>query len=121
MRVGRECIFAGKYRYRMTTTATSLLSDRVLQMEESATLRMAQLGREVMAQGHDVISLSLGEPDFDTPEHIKEAAKKALDLGLTKYTPVPGTPDLKKAISDKFKRGKRAGLRPFPDRSKHRG
>ena len=88
----------------MTTTATSLLSDRVRQMEESATLRMAQLGREVKAKGFDVISLSLGEPDFDTPEHIKQAAKEALDLGLTKYTPVPGTPELKKAVSDKFKR-----------------
>ena len=73
-------------------------------MEESATLRMAQLGREVMAQGHDVISLSLGEPDFDTPEHIKQAAKEALDRGETKYTPVPGTAQLRKAISDKFKR-----------------
>ena len=73
-------------------------------MEESATLRMAQLGREVMAQGHDVISLSLGEPDFDTPDHIKQAAKDALDAGQTKYTPVPGTLELRKAISEKFKR-----------------
>ncbi len=81
-----------------------LLSERVLKMEESATLRMAQLGREVKAKGHDVISLSLGEPDFDTPEHIKEAAKAALDAGDTKYTPVPGTPALRQAISDKFKR-----------------
>lgn len=81
-----------------------LLSERVLKMEESATLRMAQLGREVKAKGHDVISLSLGEPDFDTPEHIKQAAKEALDAGDTKYTPVPGTPALRQAISDKFKR-----------------
>ncbi|MBB4078110.1 aspartate aminotransferase [Lewinella aquimaris] len=88
----------------MSTVATTRLSDRVLTMEESATLRMAQLGREVKAQGHDVISLSLGEPDFDTPEHIKQAAKEALDLGLTKYTPVPGTAEIKQAISDKFKR-----------------
>ena len=73
-------------------------------MTESATLRMAQLGREVRAQGHDVISLSLGEPDFDTPEHIKEAAKKALDEGHTKYTPVPGTMKLREAISAKFQR-----------------
>ena len=88
----------------MATTTASPLSHRVLNMEESATLRMAQLGREVMAQGHDVISLSLGEPDFDTPEHIKQAAKDALDRGETKYTPVPGTAQLRKAISDKFKR-----------------
>lgn len=88
----------------MATTLTSPLSNRVLNMTESATLRMAQLGREVKAQGHDVISLSLGEPDFDTPEHIKDAAKAALDAGDTKYTPVPGTMELRKAISAKFKR-----------------
>ena len=86
------------------STETSFLSDRVLRMKESATLRMAQLGREVRDQGHDVISLSLGEPDFDTPEHIKEAAKRALDAGKTKYTPVPGIAELRQAISDKFKR-----------------
>ncbi len=88
----------------MATTATSLLSDRVRNMEESATLRMAQLGREVKAKGFDVISLSLGEPDFDTPEHIKDAAKRALDAGHTKYTPVPGIAELRQAISDKFTR-----------------
>ena len=88
----------------MSTTVTSPLSDRVLRMEESATLRMAQLGREVKAQDHDVISLSLGEPDFDTPEHIKDAAKRALDAGKTKYTPVPGIAELRQAVSDKFKR-----------------
>lgn len=96
----------------MSTTLTSPLSTRVRNMEESATLRMAQLGREVKAQGHDVISLSLGEPDFDTPEHIKAAAKEALDLGLTKYTPVPGTPELRKAISDKFKRENELDYQP---------
>ncbi|MFT7120365.1 MAG: aspartate aminotransferase [Neolewinella sp.] len=85
-------------------TITSPLSSRVLRMEESATLKMAQLGREVKAQGYDVISLSLGEPDFDTPEHIKDAAKAALDAGYTKYTPVPGTMELREAISAKFKR-----------------
>ena len=86
------------------STLTSPLSQRVQRMKESATLKMAQLGREVRAQGHDVISLSLGEPDFDTPEHIKDAAKAALDRGETKYTPVPGTAELRQAISDKFKR-----------------
>ncbi|MFK8161866.1 MAG: pyridoxal phosphate-dependent aminotransferase [Lewinella sp.] len=88
----------------MSTTITSPLSNRVLNMTESATLKMAQLGREVKAQGHDVISLSLGEPDFDTPDHIKDAAKAALDAGKTKYTPVAGTADLKAAVSAKFKR-----------------
>ena len=86
------------------STTTSPLSARVRKMKESATLRMAQLGREVRDQGHDVISLSLGEPDFDTPEHIKDAAKRALDAGHTKYTPVPGIPELRQAISEKFKR-----------------
>ena len=86
------------------STVISPLSQRVRRMKESATLKMAQLGREVRAQGHDVISLSLGEPDFDTPVHIKDAAKAALDRGETKYTPVPGTAELRQAISDKFKR-----------------
>lgn len=73
-------------------------------MEESATLKMARMARELAAEGHQVISLSLGEPDFDTPDHIKEAAKKALDDGYTKYTPVPGLPELREAIVRKFKR-----------------
>ena len=59
-------------------------------MQESSTLRMAQLSRDLSAQGHHVINLSIGEPDFTTPKHICEAAKKALDEGYTKYTPVPG-------------------------------
>jgi aspartate aminotransferase len=88
----------------MDTLAAQLLSRRVLEMEESATLRMAQLARNLAAQGHKVINLSLGEPDFDTPEHIKAAAKKALDDGFTKYTPVAGLLDLRQAIARKFKR-----------------
>ena len=80
------------------------LSDRVLQMEESATLMMARLARQLSIQGHKVISLSLGEPDFDTPMHVREAAKKALDEGFTRYTPVAGIPELRDAISRKFMR-----------------
>lgn len=80
------------------------LSDLVNSMKESATIAMAQLARDVASEGHDVISLTLGEPDFDTPEHIKDAAKQALDDGYTKYTPVPGLPELRKAIQTKFKR-----------------
>ncbi|MDH3649746.1 MAG: pyridoxal phosphate-dependent aminotransferase, partial [Saprospiraceae bacterium] len=79
------------------------LSSRVNRMQESATLKMAQLSRDLTAQGNHVINLSIGEPDFDTPVHIKEAAKKALDEGYTKYTPVPGLPELRQAIVDKFK------------------
>lgn len=88
----------------MSTLSISALSQRIQRMEESATLKMAQLARDLTAQGHEVISLSIGEPDFDTPQHIKEAAKKALDEGYTKYTPVPGLPELRKAIKNKFKR-----------------
>jgi len=88
----------------MTIDTTALLSERILNMEESATLKMTRLARELKAEGHDVISLSIGEPDFDTPEHIKEAAKKALDEGFTKYTPVSGLADLIEAIQTKFKR-----------------
>ncbi|MCL4117137.1 UNVERIFIED_CONTAM: hypothetical protein GTU68_021624 [Idotea baltica] len=73
-------------------------------MEESATIKMSQMARDLAAKGHHVISLSLGEPDFDTPIHIKEAAKAALDNGDTKYTPVPGKMGLRKAIVEKFKR-----------------
>lgn len=88
----------------MTEVSSPALSRLVMEMHESATLRMAQMGRNLKAQGFDVISLSLGEPDFDTPDHIKEAAKKALDDGYTKYTPVPGLPELRQAIVNKFKR-----------------
>lgn len=88
----------------MPTVSIQRLSQRVQQMEESATIRMAQMARDLAAQGHNVINLSLGEPDFDTPAHIKEAAKKALDEGYTKYTPVPGLVELRQAIQAKFKR-----------------
>jgi aspartate aminotransferase len=80
------------------------VSDRLKNMAESATIKMAQLARELKSQGHEVISLSLGEPDFDTPEHIKEAATRALQNGYTKYTPVPGLVELQEAIVTKFKR-----------------
>ncbi len=80
------------------------LSDRILQMAESATIKMSQKARELRAAGHDIINLSLGEPDFDTPDHIKEAAMQALRDGYTKYTPVPGLPEFREAISEKFKR-----------------
>ncbi len=89
----------------MAATDTSRrISQRVQRMEESATIRMAQLARDLSAKGHNVISLSIGEPDFDTPDHIKQAAKDALDQGYTKYTPVPGLPELRKAIQEKFRR-----------------
>ena len=80
------------------------LAERLNCIVESKTLKMSKLSRELSAKGFDVINLSLGEPDFNTPEHIKEAAKKALDDNFTVYTPVPGYLDLREAISNKFKR-----------------
>lgn len=88
----------------MSYTATQRLSKFVTQMNESSTLRMAQMSRDLAAKGYHVINLSIGEPDFITPEHIREAAKRALDEGYTKYTPVPGLPELRQAIVEKFKR-----------------
>lgn len=81
-----------------------ILSDRINNLSESQTLAMARLSRELIAQGKDIISLSIGEPDFDTPQFIKDAAKKAIDENYTHYTPVPGYPELRKAVSLKFKR-----------------
>ncbi|HNY43910.1 MAG TPA: pyridoxal phosphate-dependent aminotransferase [Bacteroidales bacterium] len=80
------------------------VSDRLNKMPVSATLAMAQKSRDLQAQGIDVINLSIGEPDFDTPQHIKDAAKKAIDDNFTHYPPVPGYESLRKAIVEKFKR-----------------
>lgn len=80
------------------------IANRIIEMQESATILMATKARELKSKGFDIIDLSLGEPDFDTPIHIKEAAKKALDAGFTKYTPVAGNLDLREAIVRKFKR-----------------
>ncbi len=79
------------------------LSERIKAMAASATLAMAQKSRELKAKGLDIISLSLGEPDFNTPGYIKEAAKKAIDDNYSKYPPVPGYNDLREAISKKFR------------------
>ena len=80
------------------------LSNRVDKLSESQTLAMSKKTRELQATGRDIINLSIGEPDFDTPTFIKEAAKSALDQNITHYTPVAGILDLRKAISEKFKR-----------------
>jgi aspartate aminotransferase len=85
-------------------TNMSALSNRINNLSESATIKMAKMGRELAAKGVDVISLSFGEPDFHTPEHIKEAAKKAMDENYTYYTPVSGYPELRKAIAAKLKK-----------------
>jgi aspartate aminotransferase len=101
-RVAEEIIVAGPQS----------LSGRVTSMSESQTLEMAKKARELKAKGFDVISLNLGEPDFITPEHICNAAKKALDEGFTFYTPVAGIPDLKKGIADKLQRDNQIDCKP---------
>src|SRR6187551_2457060 len=80
------------------------LSSRLERFSEPETLKMAKLGRELRSQGIDIIDLSLGEPDFDTPQHIKDAAKKAVDDNWSHYSPVAGYPDLREAVCAKFKR-----------------
>src|SRR5919107_42867 len=80
------------------------LSDALSRIKPSATIVMTQKARDLKAKGRDVISLAAGEPDFDTPDHIKAAAKAAIDRGETKYTPVSGIPALREAIVKKFKR-----------------
>jgi len=97
----------------MTTALTApLLSDRIQLMQESATIAMAKKSRELAAQGVDVINLSFGEPDFQTPDYIKDAAKRALDEGYTHYTPVPGYLDLRQAICDKLLRDNQLVYQP---------
>ena len=88
----------------MEKTAINLLSERVKNLSESATIAMARKSRELKAQGIDVISLSLGEPDFNTPDFIKQAAKEGIDQNYSKYMAVNGYEDLRMAISAKFKR-----------------
>ncbi len=82
----------------------NLLSNRINNLSESATIRMNKLGRELKAKGIDVISLSFGETDFNTPDYIKAAAKEAIDSNYSFYTPVSGYADLRKAISEKLDR-----------------
>ncbi|MEY3599895.1 MAG: hypothetical protein RLZZ463_672 [Bacteroidota bacterium] len=84
--------------------STQHLTDRINQMAVSATLAMAAKARELKQEGRDIIGLSLGEPDFNVPDFIKEAAKKAIDENWSSYSPVDGYVELKKAIAGKFQR-----------------
>ena len=88
------------------------LSSRLDLFAEPETLKMAKLGRELRAKGIDVIDLSLGEPDFDTPDHIKSALKKAVDDNYSHYTPVAGYPDLREAVCTKLKRDNNLEYKP---------
>jgi len=89
-----------------------LLSDRINNLSTSQTLAMAALARELKSQGKDIISLSLGEPDFNTPDFVKEAAKKAIDENYSQYTPVEGYLELREAICRKFKRDNNLEYKP---------
>lgn len=95
-----------------SAVAGQYLAERINALEESSTLAMTKKARELAAQGHKVISLSVGEPDFKTPEHICEAAKKAIDDGFHGYSPVAGYPDLRKAIADKLLRDNNIDWKP---------
>ncbi len=88
----------------MVKSSQLTLSDRVLSIKESPTLAITAKAGKYKAEGRPIIGLAAGEPDFDTPQHIKDAAKAAIDAGFTKYTPVTGTQGLKKAIVNKFKK-----------------
>ncbi|MRI83221.1 MAG: pyridoxal phosphate-dependent aminotransferase [Nitratiruptor sp.] len=90
-----------------------MVSQRIQRLSESMTMAITALAKELQAQGRDVLSFSAGEPDFDTPQPIKDAAIKAIEEGFTKYTPVEGIPELRQAISQKFKREN--GLNYEPD------
>ena len=82
----------------------TFLANALSRVKPSATIAVTQKARDLKAQGREVISLSVGEPDFDTPKHICEAAKAAIDRGETRYTPVLGIPPLREAVAKKFKR-----------------
>lgn len=88
------------------------LAQRLNRIAESQTLKMARLGRELRAKGLDIIDFSLGEPDFITPSHIREAAKKAIDEGYTHYTPVAGYAELRQAVCEKLKRDNHLEYKP---------
>ena len=101
-----------QFDHPKTKRPMELLSARINSLSPSATIAMNQKGRELKDKGVDVINLSVGEPDFMTPEHIREAAKKAIDGPWHHYAPVAGYPDLLKAIVDKFKRENNLDYKP---------
>src|SRR5690625_3852779 len=90
----------------------SVLASRLSRIKPSPTLAVTSKARELKAAGADIISLGAGEPDFDTPDHLKQAAIRAIEAGDTKYTAVDGTPALKQAIAAKFKRDNRLDYKP---------
>ena len=100
-----NCLIEGNLlRLHPSNMLSTPLSKRVISLAESQTIGMSKLSRELTSQGNDIVNLSLGEPDFITPIHIRDAAKKAIDEGYTFYTPIAGFAELRKAISEKFRR-----------------
>ena len=93
-------------------TIMATISERINNLSESETLAMARMSRKLKSQGFDVINLSLGEPDFNTPDHIKQAAKDAIDQNFTYYPPVCGIPELREAVCKKFKRENNLDFKP---------
>ena len=91
---------------------SSILSDRILNLTESATLEMTRLSRELQGQGIDIINLSIGEPDFNTPDFVKQGAIEAIHNNITKYPPVPGLAPVREAISKKLKRDNQLEYKP---------
>src|SRR5438034_3292462 len=96
----------------MTTTTPMEISGRASQLTPSLTLSIDATAKAMKAEGIDVCGFGAGEPDFDTPEHIKAAAQAALEAGFTKYTPSSGTPELRQAISDKFVADNKLAYKP---------
>jgi aspartate aminotransferase len=105
-----HCTYVPPARKRCLTSTTgedfsmAFLADALSRVKPSATIAATQKARDLKAKGREIISLSVGEPDFDTPDNIKQAAIKAIERGETKYTPVAGIPELRQAIAEKFKR-----------------
>jgi aspartate aminotransferase len=102
--MGRSLVYEPVVINRRRTRPMAFLSDILARVKPSATIAVTQMARELKAKGKDVISLSVGEPDFDTPDNVKEAAIRAIRNGETKYTPVSGIQPLREAIAAKFKR-----------------
>lgn len=96
----------------MSTLTTAVLSDRINALAESATIAMAKKARELANAGHSVVNLTLGEPDFNTPDHIKKAADEAIAGNFSHYTPVAGIPELRKGIAEKLKRDNNIDWKP---------
>jgi aspartate aminotransferase len=100
----KNTVFSYSFAVLITRNMKIPLSDRALKIKEAAMATMGRLSRELKAEGKNVLTLSLGEPDFDTPGFIKQAAKKAIDDNFSHYSPIPGYADLREAVCRKFKR-----------------